>query len=182
MRKKLLIALGVIAAIILILVVVVALQPSYYRITRSTVVSAPPGVVFDQVNNLHNWHAWSPWEKLDPNAKIGFEGPPAGKGAVSTWSGNDKMGAGRMTIIDSQPSELLRIQLDFERPFKDTSTTEFAFQPEALKTRVTWSMWGERNFIAKAVCMFMDMDNVVGGQFEKGLANLKSVAEVAAKP
>lgn len=181
MRKKLLTGLGVVAAMILIFVVVVALQPADYSVTRSATIAAPREIVFEQVNNLRKWHDWSPWEKLDPNAKIAFEGPPAGTGAVSTWDGNNEMGAGKMTIIESRVPELVRIKLDFVRPFRDTSMTHFNFKPDGNQTQVTWSMSGQKNFIAKAVCMFMDMDTMLGGQFEEGLAGIKRVAE-AAKP
>jgi hypothetical protein len=145
-------------------------------------MDAPPTVVFQQVNDFHRWEAWSPWAKLDPHAKVTFDGPPAGKGATFTWSGNDKVGAGRQTIIGSQPDELIQIKLEFERPFKDTSTTEFAFKPQGEQTLVTWSMYGKNNFIGRAFCMFINMDKMVGGDFEKGLASMKAVVESADKP
>jgi hypothetical protein len=178
MLKKLLIA---VATILVVLAVVIALQPSEFRVTRSATMAAPPPVVFAQVNDFHNWEAWSPWAKLDPAAKTTFEGPSAGTGAIFTWAGNEEVGEGSMTIIESNPSDRIRIKLDFLKPFAATNTAEFTFKPEGEQTLVTWSMEGHNNFIAKAFCLFMNMDELVGGQFEKGLADMKSVAEAAAK-
>ena len=178
MLKKILIAL---AAIVVVLVAVVAVQPSEFRVTRTATISAPAADVFAQVNDFHHWQAWSPWAKLDPAAKATFEGPRAGPGAIFSWAGNDKVGEGRMTLTESRPSELIRIKLDFVKPMEGTSTTEFTFKPAGDQTAVTWTMTGHRNFVAKAVCLFMDIDKMVGGDFEKGLANLKSVVETARK-
>jgi hypothetical protein len=179
MLKKILIAVAIIAVVF---VIVVALQPADFRIVRSANMAAPAPAVFAQVNDFHNWEAWSPWAKLDPAAKSTFEGPPAGTGAIFRWAGNSEVGEGSMTITDSRPSELIRIKLEFLRPFAATNTAEFAFKPEGNQTVVTWSMEGQNNFIAKAFCLFMNMDKMVGDQFEKGLASMKSVVEGAAKP
>ncbi|MGE5193981.1 MAG: SRPBCC family protein [Deltaproteobacteria bacterium] len=168
------------AAIVVVFVGVVAMQPSDFRVTRSTTIAAPPADVFAQVNDFHNWEAWSPWAKLDPAARNSFEGASAGTGAIFKWSGNDKVGEGKMTLTESRPHELIRIKLEFVRPFADTSTTEFTFKPEGGQTVVTWSMFGRKNFVSKAVCLFMNMDKMLGGDFEKGLAQMKTVAEAAA--
>jgi hypothetical protein len=178
MLKKILIGL---VAVVAVFAIVVALQPSEYRVTRSTTVSAQAPDVFAQVNDFHNWDAWSPWAKLDPVAKATFEGPPAGQGAVFAWSGNDKIGEGRMTLTESRPAELVRIKIDFVKPFAGTSTSEFTFKPAGNQTAVTWIMSGQNNFIARAMCLFVSMDKMLGGEFEKGLAQMKSVAEAAKK-
>jgi uncharacterized protein YndB with AHSA1/START domain len=177
MRKKLLIALIILVAIVAILAGVVAMQPAEYRVERSVTIAAPPADVFAQVNDFHNWEAWSPWAKLDPAMKQTYEGAPAGTGAVSKWSGNSEVGEGTMTLTESRPNELIKIKLEFVRPFEDTSDAEFTFKPDGNQTVVTWTMSGRKNFISKAVCLFMDMDKMLGGEFEKGLANMKSVAE-----
>ena len=161
--------------------VVVAMRPSDFRVERSAVVSAPAPVVFAQVNDLHNWDAWSPFAKLDPAAKQTFEGPRAGTGAAFAWAGNKQVGEGRMTITESRPNKLVRFRLDFLKPFAVTNTAEFTFTPQGNQTAVTWSMSGRQNFMAKAFCMFMSMDKMVGGEFEKGLAQMKTVAEAANK-
>ena len=178
MLLKILIA---VAVIVVVFVVTVALQPSEFRVSRSTAISAPAPEVFAQVNDFHKWEAWNPWGKIDPAMKQAYEGAPAGTGAVYTWSGNKEVGEGRMTIIESRPSDLIRINLEFFKPFAGTSVAEFTFKPEGNQTAVTWSMIGKNNFIAKAVHLFMNMDKMIGGQFEQGLASMKSVAEAAAK-
>jgi polyketide cyclase/dehydrase/lipid transport protein len=174
------IVIGVVV-VIGVFAVVVAMRPSDFRVERSAVVSAPAPVVFAQVNDLHNWDAWSPFAKLDPAAKQTFEGPRAGTGAAFAWAGNKQVGEGRMTITESRPNKLVRFRLDFLKPFAVTNTAEFTFTPQGDQTAVTWSMSGRQNFMAKAFCMFMSMDKMVGGEFEKGLAQMKSVAESANK-
>ena len=178
MLIKILIGLAV---LVVLLVVVVAVQPSDFRITRTATVAAPPSAVFAQVNDFHKWEAWSPWAKLDPAARNTFDGAPAGTGASFAWAGNSKVGEGRMTITESRPNELVRIKLEFMKPFAATNTAEFTFTPAGERTAVTWSMFGHNNFIGKAVCLVMNMDKTLGGEFDKGLAAMKSVAEAAAR-
>ena len=160
---------------------IVALQPSDFRVVRSAAIAAPPEAVFSQVNDLHRWEAWSPWAKLDPKAKNSYEGPPAGVGAAFSWAGNMEVGEGRMTITESRPKDLIRMNLEFIKPIKAANLTEFTFRPEGNLTVVAWTMSGKNNFLSKAVGLFMDCDKMVGGQFEKGLAQIKSIAEVATR-
>ena len=174
MIKKILIVLVI---ILVVFVVIVAMQPAAYRITRTATISAPPADVFAQVNDLHKFQDWSPWAKLDPALKQTYDGAPAGTGAIYSWEGNKKVGAGRMTITDSRTNDLVSMKLEFLKPFASTATTEFAFKAEGNQTSVTWSMFGENNFMAKAFCPFMNMDKMVGGDFERGLAQLKSLVE-----
>jgi len=174
MIKKILIGLAV---IIVVLVVIIALQPSHYTVERSATMNAPAGAVFAQVNDFHRWNAWSPWAKLDPAMKQTFEGAPSGTGAVYTWAGNKDVGEGRMTITESHPGDLIKIKLEFIKPFAATNATDFAFKPQGNQTTVTWTMSGDKNFIAKAFGIFMNMDKMVGGDFEKGLAQLKLIVE-----
>jgi hypothetical protein len=178
MLIKVLIAIGV---IVVVFAVIVALQPSSFRVARSTRISAPPPAVFAEVNDFHKWEAWNPWGKIDPAMKQTYEGAPAGTGAVYTWAGNNEVGVGRMTITDSRPSDLIRIKLEFFKPFTATNQSEFTFKPEGDQTAVTWSMTGNNNFMAKAVHLSMNMDKMVGGQFEKGLAQMKAAVESTAK-
>jgi len=178
------ILVGVAAAVVLVvgaLALIVAMRPSEFRIERSTTIAAPAPAVFTQVNDFHNWQAWSPWAKLDPDVKNSYDGAPAGKGAVFAWAGNTKVGEGRMTITESRPSELVRVKLEFLKPFTATNTAEFTFKPEGDRTAVTWSMFGHNNFISRAVFLFMDMDKALGSEFEKGLASMKSAAEASAR-
>lgn len=173
--------LSVLMIFVAAFVVIVALQPSDFRVTRSAAIAAPPEAVFSQVNDLHRWETWSPWAKLDPAAKGSYEGPAVGVGAAFSWSGNSQVGEGRMTITESRPNDLIRMNLEFIKPFKATNITEFTFKPEGNRTVVAWTMSGKNNFISKAVGLFMDCDKMVGGQFEKGLAQIKSIAEGATK-
>ena len=115
-------------------VVIVALQPSEFRVARSTTISAPPPAVFAQVNDFHKWEAWNPWGKIDPAMKQTYEGAPAGTGAIYTWAGNNEVGEGRMTITESRPSDLIRVKLEFFKPFAATNTAEFTFKPEGNQT------------------------------------------------
>ena len=176
---KILIALAV---VVIALVGVVAVQPSGFRIARTTTISAPPPAVFAHVNDFHKWEAWNPWAKLDPAMKQTYGGAAAGTGAIYTWAGNREVGEGRMTLTESRPTKLIRIKLEFLKPFRATNTAEFTFKPDGDRTVVTWTMTGEKNFIAKAVGLVMNMDRMVGGQFETGLARMKSVVEAAPKP
>src|SRR5205809_3762941 len=177
MLEIILIVLAAIVVVIAVLVVIVALQPAEFRIQRSATMSAPPAEVFAQVNDFHNWQAWSPWAKIDPEMKQNYEGSAAGTGAKYAWSGNKKVGEGRMTVLESRPSELVQIKLEFLKPFKATNTAEFTFQPRGDQTAVTWSMLGQKNFVMKAFSLFMSCDNMLGKEFEKGLAQMKSVVE-----
>ena len=178
MIKKILIGLVIIVAV---LIVIIALQPTHYRVERSTTISAPPATVFAQVNDFHKWDAWSPWAKMDPAMKQNFDGAPAGTGAGYSWVGNSQVGEGRMTITDSHPSDLVKIKLEFIKPFAATDITQFAFQPNGNQTKVTWTLDGDNNFIGKAFGLVMNMDKMVGADFEKGLAQMKAVAEAAPK-
>ena len=178
MIKKLILGvLGIIIAAIVVLCVVVAMQPGEFKITRSATINAPPDVVFAQINDFHKWDAWSPWAKIDPNMKTTFSGPESGKGATYAWTGNDEVGEGRMTIIDSKPNDAVKIDLEFIKPFAQKSVTDFALKPEGDKTNVTWSMAGQNNFLSKAFGLFMNMDKLVGGDFEKGLAQLGTASQ-----
>lgn len=165
------------AAILAVFAIVVALRPDDFRIARSTNISAPVEAAFEQVNDLHRWQEMSPYAKLDPAGKYTYTGPQAGIGASLAWVGNSKVGEGRMTIIDSRPNELVRMKLEFLKPFKVTNTAEFTFEPGDDQTRVTWSMFGKSKFMCKAMGLFMNMDKMCGTQFEEGLANMKTIAE-----
>jgi hypothetical protein len=178
MVKKILLTV----AVVLIVVVggflgLVAMQPSTFHIERSITMAAPPEKVFEQINDLRKWDAWSPWAKLDPSAKYAYEGPQSGAGAITHWAGNDQVGEGSMTIVESKPHEVVKLELVFLKPMQDTATSEFHFKPEGEKTVVTWTMDGEKNFMEKMVCLFMDMDKMVGGSYEEGLGNIKKIVE-----
>jgi len=180
-RKKILIALAIVLLLFVGLLGFIASRPSQFRIERSATIAAPPEQVFGHVNNLQQWNAWSPWAKKDPNAKATFEGPEEGEGAIFRWAGNDEIGEGAMTITQSKPAELVVLKLEFKKPFEDTSMAQFKFTPEGENTVVTWSMEGQCNFVSKAVQLFLDMDKMLGADFEAGLANMKKVVEESPK-
>ena len=170
------------ALVVVVLLIVIALQqPSEFRVVRTASIGAPPAAVFPHLNDFHKWDAWSPWAKLDPGMKTTFGGPPEGTGATMEWSGNNEVGAGQMTIVESRPNELVRIRLDFKKPFAGTSTAEFTLTPQGDRTQVAWSLAGPKTFMSKAVGLVMNMDRMIGGMFERGLASLTSVVEASAK-
>jgi len=167
--------------LILAFVTFVSSRPGSFRIERSALVSAPPEKVFPLINDFHQWKRWSPWEKLDPNMKTSFSGPEAGPGSSYAWSGNGKAGEGRMTIQESKPAELVSVTLEFTKPMKATNKTKFSLSPAAGGTMVKWEMTGKNGFMGKAFSVFANMDKMVGGDFEKGLAALNTEAQAEAK-
>jgi uncharacterized protein YndB with AHSA1/START domain len=178
MLKK--IGLGFLA-VLAVLAVVIATRPGEFRVERSTTIAAPVDVVFPLINDFHQWAKWSPWEKRDLNMKKTFEGAPSGTGAVYAWTGNDQVGEGRMTLTDSKPNERVLIKLEFIKPFAATNQTEFTLSPAAGTTGVTWAMSGNKNFMSKAFSLVMNMDKMIGGDFDKGLVQLKQQAEQEGK-
>src|SRR5262249_51462751 len=182
MARKIVLA---VLAVVVVFIIVVSTRPSTFHIERSITTSAPAENAYAQVNDFHAWAAWSPWEKMDPGMKKTFEGSTSGQGAVYAWTGNDKVGEGRMTIEKADKPSQIAIKLEFLKPFAATNTATFTFAPAGggtPGTRVTWAMDGENNFMAKAASMFMDMDKMIGGDFERGLSGLKTAAESAPKP
>jgi hypothetical protein len=167
----------VLAILILALAAFIATRPADFSIERSAKSTAPPSALFAQVNDFHNWANWSPWAKLDPTMKLTYEGPTSGVGAKYHWVGNKEVGEGRMTIVESVPNERVRINLEFIKPFATTNDTVFTFKPDGGGTNVNWAMSGRNNFMAKAFHTFVNVDKMVGADFEKGLAQMKAAAE-----
>ena len=178
MIKKIL--LGLVAVVALILIVA-AFQPGEFQVTRSATIAASPAALFEQVNDHRKFAAWNPWGKIDPNVKNTFTGPATGVGSVFSWQGNRDVGAGSSTIIESKPGELVRLRMEWKEPMEGTSTVDFTFKPLGDKTVMTWHMYGPNTYVGKVMCLFMSMDKMVGGQFEKGLAELKALVESPAK-
>jgi hypothetical protein len=183
--KILLTIVGVLIGLAAAFAIYVATRPDDYQISRSATIDAAPETVFNQINDFRKWEAWSPWAPLDPNAKNTFEGPESGEGAKFHWSGNDKIGEGEMTILDSQSPEHIQIKLEFMRPMQDSSLVDFTIQPteKISQSRLTWSMTGKYpNFTSKAFCTAMNMPKMLGQEFDKGLAGIKSIAEKETGP
>jgi len=177
LRRILIISASVLGLLLVGFLVLVAMQPSTFHVERSATMAAAPEEVFAQVNDFHNWDRWSPWLKEDPNAKGTHEGPPSGEGAIFRWAGNENVGEGNMKIVESKPYERVRIDLNFLKPMEGTANTEFAIAPAGEQTKVTWSMDGKNSFVGKMFCLFMDMDEMIGGKYEEGLANMKKIVE-----
>lgn len=170
----------ILAIVIVVFFIVAALRPPGFRVERSATIAASPAIVFDHVNDLKNYQAWNPWSKLEPSTEHTFSGPAAGVGASLAWAGK-KIGAGRLTISESLPAELVRMKLEFIKPFVANNTAEFFFRAESGQTVVNWSMSGVNNCMFRAMGLLINMDKMVGKEFENGLANLKGLAEAAAR-
>lgn len=178
MLKKLLIGFG---AVLFALVAFIAMQPAEYSVSRNTTMNAAPDLVYAAIANFRRWEEWSPWAKLDPAMTKTFEGAEMGTGAIHGWSGNDQVGEGRMTITAVKENQQIDIGLEFMRPWKSQSVTTFSLVEAGEGTQVTWTMTGQNDFMGKALSLFSDMDKMVGPDFEKGLASLKTVTEADMK-
>lgn len=168
------------SAVVAGLLLVVAAQPATFHIERSISVAAPAEKAFALVNDFRSWTSWSPYEKIDPEMQRTYEGAPAGSGAIYSWAGKEA-GKGRMTLRKSEPPSKISIELAFIEPLEATNTATFTFVPDPNGTKVTWAMDGRYDFLGKAASLVMDMDELVGADFERGLADLKSAAESASK-
>jgi hypothetical protein len=153
-----------------------ATRPDTFRVQRSTSIAAPPQKISALIQDFHQWISWSPWEKLDPALKRTYSGAASGTGAVYEWEGNKKAGQGRMEITDASPARTA-LKLDFIKPFEAHNTVDFTLEPRGDSTNVLWTMNGRHSFMSKLMCVFVNMDNLVGKDFEAGLANLKAAAE-----
>lgn len=151
-----------------------------YVVERSETIAAPPSKVYERVGNLERWGDFSPWDELDPEMTKTFSGAAGAVGSGYHWTGNKKVGEGRMTITDATPDQRVVLDLEFVKPFKSQSVTELTLEPVDTGTKVTWRMTGERTFMVKVMGLFgKNMDKMVGPDFEKGLANLKAVSEAS---
>jgi hypothetical protein len=168
------------AAALAAFLIAVATRRGAFRVVRSAVIPAPEATLFAEVNDLHRWQAWSPWARLDPAAQNDFAGPPLGIGSSMHWTGNNKVGEGRMTIIETEPCSFVRLRLEFLKPFQAINLAEFTFEPRVEGTLVTWSMSGTNKFLGKLMGVFIDCDKMCGAMFEQGLANLEVVTREAA--
>jgi uncharacterized protein YndB with AHSA1/START domain len=152
-------------------------RPDTFSVQRTTTIHAPADKVFALINDFHRWGEWSPWEKLDPEMKRSFSGAAAGVGTVYEWTGNSKVGAGRMEILKTAPATKLDIKLDFIKPFEGHNVAEFTLTPKGDDTEVLWVMHGPAPFVTKLMGVFVSMDSMIGKDFEAGLANMKAAAE-----
>jgi len=167
----------VLAIAIAIVLILAAAKPNTFSVRRETTVKAPPEKIFPLINDFHQWGTWSPYESKDPAMKRIYSGAASGKGAVYAWEGNKNVGSGRMEILDAPAPSKVIIKLDFFTPFEGHNTAEFTMLPQGDATRLTWLMHGPAPFISKLMQVFMNMDRMIGKDFEVGLANLKQLTQ-----
>jgi carbon monoxide dehydrogenase subunit G len=167
----------VLAIAIAILLILAATKPDTFTVQRATAVKAPPETIFPLINDFRQWGTWSPYETKDPAMKRSYSGAASGNGAVYAWQGNKNVGSGRMEILDSSAPSKIVIKLDFFAPFEGHNTAEFTMLPQGDVTNVTWLMHGPVPFMAKIMHVLMNIDRMVGKDFEVGLANLKRLTE-----
>ena len=185
MKKKLILIssglLGILSIAIIAVLALAALKPDTLKVERSISINAPASEIYPLIHNLHNWSKWSPWEVKDPSMERTYSGPEAGKGAVYAWKGNDDVGEGSMTIVDSEEPERIDILLSFKKPFEGDNKVVFTLRQketeEKPSTDLTWSMEGENPFLCKVIQIFIDVDKMCGADFEKGLSKLKKLSE-----
>lgn len=159
------------------LLIYAATRPDTFRLQRSITINAPPEKIFPFINDFKSWLVWSPWETIDPALKRTYSGAVNGRGSVYEWSGNNKVGQGRMEIVESVSSSRITIKLDFITPFEAHNTAEFTLDDLGGSTNVTWAMFGPQPFMSKVMSIFCMMERMVGPQFEAGLASLKKATE-----
>jgi uncharacterized protein YndB with AHSA1/START domain len=152
-------------------------KPSTLYVERSISIAAPPEKIFPYINDFHSWTEWSPYENRDPQMKRTYSGTESGVGSIYEWNGNDKIGSGRMEILNTTEPTKIVIKLDFFKPFEGHNTAEFTLKQSGKTTNVTWTMQGPANFMSKLMQVFMNMDKMIGDDFSTGLANIKALCE-----
>jgi uncharacterized protein YndB with AHSA1/START domain len=167
----------VLAIAIAIVLILAATKPDTFSVQRAATVKAPAEKIFSLINDFHQWGTWSPWETKDPAMKRDFSGATSGKGAIYGWEGNKNVGSGRMEILEASVPSKIVIKLDFFKPFEGHNTAEFTMLPQRDGTSITWVMHGPAPFMSKIMQVFMNMDSMIGKDFEAGLANLKRITE-----
>jgi uncharacterized protein YndB with AHSA1/START domain len=167
----------VLAIVVAAVLILAATKPNSFSVQRATTVKAPPEKIFSLINDFHQWGGWSPYETKDPAMKRSYSGPDSGKGAVYAWDGNKNVGSGRMEILDTTLPTRIVIKLDFFTPFEGHNTAEFTMLPQGDATHLTWLMHGPAVFVSKVMQVFINLDHMIGKDFEIGLANLKRLTE-----
>jgi uncharacterized protein YndB with AHSA1/START domain len=174
--------IAVVLAVAIAVVLILAMtKPDTLSVRRVATIKAPPEKLFSLINDFHQWGTWSPWEDKDPGMQRSYSGAASGRGAVYAWDGNKNVGSGRMEIIEASTPSKIVIKLDFLKPFEAHNTAEFTMLPHGdasnATTNITWLMHGPASFMSKVMQVFMNMDKMIGKDFETGLANLKKATE-----
>ncbi len=167
----------ILAVAVAFVLILAATKPDTFRVQRAASVGAPAESIFSLISDFQRWGGWSPWENRDPAMKRTFTGAASGRGAVYAWEGNKNVGSGRMEIIEASAPSKIVIKLDFLKPFEAHNTAEFTMLPKCDATEITWAMYGPAPFMSKVMHVFINIDRMVGRDFEAGLANLKRLAE-----
>lgn len=175
--KRILLGIAAVVGVAVIIILALALrQPDDFRVERQIAIAAPANAIYPNLDDFHRWAAWSPWEKIEPGMKKTYSGPASGTGSKYAWEGKE-VGVGNMTVTDSKPNQQLQIRLEFTKPFEAVNDTMFELKPHNADTQVNWVMTGKNNFVSKIMCVFADMDSMIGKDFESGLNALKQVSE-----
>jgi hypothetical protein len=173
--------LKVFLVIVLILVAIIIVGgmflPKTYTVSRSINVGATDTTVYQNVADFNHFLKWNPWYKMEPSAKITITGAPAQVGHTYAWKDGKKTGAGEMKITEATPYTSVKTAMKFLEPFENSTQVQFNFAKLGDSTKVIWSMNGENNIVARWICLFMDMDAMVGKDFEAGLKSLKQLSE-----
>lgn len=172
------VALAVILGLVVLVLAFAATKPNEFRWVRSAHMNAAPARILPEIADFHRWAAWSPWDKIDPAMTRTYSGAASGVGAIYEWQGNKKVGRGRMEVLESTPTQVT-IKLDFFEPYEAHNICEFSVDSKDGGSLVTWAMHGPTPFMSKVMQVFMNLEKLVGKDFENGLANLKAVVEKA---
>lgn len=177
MLKIVVIIAGCLIVAVAVVLILAAMKPDTFTVSRSTAIKTSPEKIYPLIEDFRRWTAWSPYEHKDPNLQRNYGGAPSGKGATYAWEGNREIGAGHMEIIEAAAPSKVALKLDFSRPFEAHNTVTFTLVSQGDDTMVTWAMRGHAPLLARVISVFLNMDKMVGGDFEVGLANLKAAAE-----
>ncbi|MEH2531563.1 uncharacterized protein YndB with AHSA1/START domain [Bradyrhizobium sp. AZCC 1588] len=167
----------ILAIAIAVLLILAATKPNTLRVQRAISIKAPAERIFPLISDFQQWRSWSPYEEKDPAMKRTYSGAERGKGAAYAWDGDKNVGSGRMEILETLAPSKIVIKLDFFKPFEGHNTAEFTMLPQGDGTHVTWLMHGPANFMSRLIQVFMNLDSMIGRDFEAGLANLKTLTE-----
>ena len=167
----------ILVVLVMALLVFAATKPDTFTVQRMATINAPADSIYPHIIDFRRWNAWSPWERLDPSMRKSISGAPSGKGAVYAWQGNSDVGQGRMEITEANPPSKVEIKLDFTEPWESTNQTVFTLEPMGNATNVTWTMQGPNQYLGKLMSVFVDMDKMIGKDFERGLTSLKAISE-----
>jgi hypothetical protein len=177
MAIKIILGLGIIVGLFLIYV---AMQPEIYMVSRSVTINAPAEKIFPYLNNSRLIKQWSDWSEIDPQAKMAFDGPETGVGAKTSWQDGKQLGTGSATIVNSIPNQQVDIKLSYVKPMVMEQDATYLLTSQGNQSVMTWKVTGKNGFMGRLMCVFMNMDKMVGGMFEKFLGNLKTIVEKSA--